>query len=86
MKCSVIIINYNYGQFICEAVESVISQTYEDIEIIVIDDGSTDNSLDNLYKYVEISKNFKVVVKNNGGQLSAFNYATKYVNGELIFF
>ena len=86
MKCSVIITNYNYGQFIGKAIESVINQTYKNIEIVVINDGSTDSSLETLYKYYKTTENLKLVNKKNEGQLSAFNYATKYVNGELIFF
>lgn len=46
MKASIIISNYNYGQFIKECVNSVLQQTYKNIEVIIIDDGSTDNSLE----------------------------------------
>ena len=43
---SILINNYNYGRFINEAIESALAQAYERIEIIVVDDGSTDNSLE----------------------------------------
>ncbi|NJM51943.1 MAG: glycosyltransferase [Blastocatellia bacterium] len=50
-KVSVIIPNYNYENFISATIESVLSQTYKNIEIIVIDDGSKDNSLEVLKKF-----------------------------------
>ena len=43
---SCIIPNYNYGNYVAEAIQSVLGQTYTHIEVIVVDDGSTDNSLD----------------------------------------
>ena len=45
MKITVYITNYNYGQFIKKAINSVLNQTEQDFEIILIDDGSTDNSV-----------------------------------------
>ncbi len=86
MKATVAINNFNYSNFIEECVDSVLNQTYKDIELLVIDDGSTDNSvelLENKYSNIE---NIKIIQKQNGGQLSTFNEATKYVNGDVIFF
>lgn len=48
---SVIIPNYNYAHYVCDAVDSVLRQDYDKIEIIVVDDGSTDNSVEILKKY-----------------------------------
>ncbi|MEW5858968.1 MAG: glycosyltransferase, partial [Cyanobacteriota bacterium] len=48
---SVIINNYNYGRFISEAIDSVLNQTYPHIEVIVVDDGSTDNSREVIASY-----------------------------------
>ncbi|OKH27674.1 glycosyltransferase family 2 protein [Chroogloeocystis siderophila] len=78
---SVIINNYNYGRFLSEAIDSVLNQTYPDIEIIVVDDGSTDNSPEVIARYQD-----KVipVLKQNGGQASAFNAGFKATHGEII--
>jgi len=86
MKVSIVINNYNYSDFIIECVNSVLEQTYKNIEIIIIDDGSTDNSMELLNKnYKDISL-IKIVSKKNGGQLSAFNEAQKYITGDIVFF
>ena len=86
MKVSVAINNYNYGKYIIECVESVLSQTYKNIEIIIVDDGSTDNSLELLYSYYANHQNIKIVAKQNGGQLSAFNEVLQHITGEIVFF
>ena len=44
MKASIVINNYNYARFLSQAIESALAQDHRDIEVIVIDDGSTDNS------------------------------------------
>jgi glycosyltransferase involved in cell wall biosynthesis len=78
---SIIINNYNYGPFISEAIDSALSQTYPHIEVIVVDDGSTDNS-------PEIITNYKdkiiPVLKENGGQASAFNAGFAASKGDII--
>ena len=80
---SVIITNYNYAEFISQAVESVLQQEYKNIEIIIVDDGSTDNSLEVLSKF---GNSIKVIKKKNGGVSSARNLGTKYSSGEYIAF
>ncbi len=80
---SIIINNYNYGKFLPEAIESALAQTYPNIEIIVVDDGSTDNSRDIIHSYQE---KIIPVLKENGGQASAFNAGFQASKGEIICF
>ncbi len=81
---SVIINNYNYGSFIYKCINSVIRQTYKKIEIIIVDDGSTDNSRDVINSFCD-SRIVKVF-KKNGGQASAFNAGFEVAKGEIIAF
>ena len=71
---SVLINNYNYAGYLEQAVESVIHQTYEDWELIIVDDGSKDCSAEIIKRYVEkYPKKIRGVFKENGGQASAVN-------------
>ncbi|OPX84716.1 MAG: putative glycosyltransferase EpsJ [Pelotomaculum sp. PtaB.Bin104] len=78
---SVIINNYNYGQFLKEAIDSALNQTYSNIEVIVVDDGSTDNSREIIAAYEE---RIIPVLQNNGGQASALNAGFAASKGGLI--
>jgi len=80
---SVIINNYNYGRFLREAIDSALNQTYPDIEVIVVDDGSTDNSYDVIDSYED---RITPVLKDNGGQASAFNAGFTVSRGEIVMF
>jgi glycosyltransferase involved in cell wall biosynthesis len=62
---SIIINNYNYGSFLKDAIESSLNQTYPDTEVIVVDDGSTDNSRQIISSYEGL---IIPVLKQNGGQ------------------
>lgn len=83
VNVSVIIPTYNYVEFICDSIESVINQTYKDFEIIVVDDGSTDNTSEVVKKYKDKISYF---YKENGGPSSARNYGIKNAKGEFICF
>lgn len=83
---SVLINNYNYGQFVSEAIDSVLQQTFQDFEIIIVDDGSTDNSLEIINPYTRIDKRVKLISKINGGQLSCFNTGFAACTGMYIYF
>ncbi len=74
-----LISNYNYSNFIGECIKSVLNQTIAFDQILIVDDGSTDNSLQIIDKYKQKNKCIDVLVKNNGGQLSTFNYAHKHI-------
>jgi glycosyltransferase involved in cell wall biosynthesis len=78
-----LICNYNYGRFLAEAVDSALSQTWENIEVIVVDDGSTDNSREVLARYGD---RIRVIQKENDGQASAFNVGIAAARGEIICF
>lgn len=80
---SVLIINYNYDKFIDEAVQSVLNQTFKDYEIVICDDGSSDNSRIKIEKYKNNS-NIKVVLQKNGGMASALNNCFQSSNGKYI--
>ncbi len=83
---SVVITNYNYEQFLPEAVESVLNQTYKNIEIIIVDDGSRDDSRNVIEKYADEYPNILPVFKENGGQASAYNAGVSKAGGDIICF
>ena len=80
---SVIIPTYNRSQYICEAIDGALEQTYKNIEIIVVDDGSTDSTKDVLTKY---GSNVKYIYQNNAGPSVARNSGIKQSKGELLAF
>jgi len=82
---SVIINNFNYGRFLGHAIESVLEQNYPKLEIIVVDDGSTDNSREVIKRY-ERTGRIVAVFKANGGQASALNAGFRGSRGEIIVF
>lgn len=82
-KVTVYITNYNYGRFLDQAVQSVLSQTMVDWELIIIDDGSTDGSLRLLDKYRENSR-IRVIEQENKGLTVANNIALRLSNGQYI--
>lgn len=84
MKYSVIIPLYNKEHFIASTIKSVLAQTYSDFEIIIIDDGSTDNSLAVAKTFCD--KRIKIIEKENGGVSSARNLGISIAKGEYISF
>lgn len=83
---SVIIPVYNVEEYLKECLESVVNQTYKNIEIITINDGSTDNSLNILKSYASKYKNIKIISQKNSGQSVARNVGINKANGKYIFF
>lgn len=87
MKTTCLINNYNYGKFILESVQSVLNQTVSFDEIIIVDDCSTDDSIDIIKNNFSDYPQIKLVLKpQNEGQLSAFNEGYLASTGDLIFF
>lgn len=84
-KVSVIVPVYGVERYIIKCINSIISQTFKDFEVIVINDGSLDNSI----KLIEENFNddrIKIYNKKNGGSASAKNYGVKKSTGEYLFF
>jgi len=82
-KISIIINNYNYARFLPDAIESALGQTYLNMELLVVDDGSTDDSRTIIQSY---EGRLKAIYKENGGQASAFNLGLLNSTGEIVIF
>ena len=80
---SIIINNFNYGCFLTEAIESALKQDYERVEVILVDDGSTDESRQIIADYGD---RLIPVFKENGGQASTFNAGFAASQGDIICF
>ncbi len=80
---SIVINNYNYGRFLEEAINSALNQTYPYTEVVVVDDGSTDNSRKLIANFGD---QVVSVLKENGGQASACNAGFVASRGEIIIF
>lgn len=83
---SVIIPAYNVSQYITKAIDSVLNQTYNAVEVIVIDDGSTDDTWDVIKQYEQISDRVKIYHQENSGVSSARNNALKRCNASWVMF
>ena len=86
---TVIIVNYNNAEFLNESLSSILEQNYSPIEIIVVDDKSTDNSIDVLKKYqnkIQVIKNKKKTKKRYYNQINSFYKGFLKSNGDYIFF
>ena len=86
-KISVIFPVYNVEKYVEEALDSIVNQTiFDDIEVVIVDDGSQDNSRFIITKYELDHENIKIVRKENGGLSSARNYGMDNSNGEYVHF
>ena len=79
----VVIDNFDYGRFLGAAIESALGQTYAHTRVTVVDDGSSDDSLDVARSYGD---RINVIAKSNGGQASALNAGFAATHGELVAF
>lgn len=86
VKISIIVPVYNVEKYIDKCLKSLVNQTLKDIEIIVVNDGSPDNSQKIIDKYAKKYSNVKSYIKKNGGISSTRNYGLKYAKGEYIAF
>lgn len=85
-KVSVIVPVYNVEKYVAKCLDSLLAQTLKEIEIIIVDDGSKDNSSEIIQRYAEKYPNIFVYRKENGGLSDARNYGMKYAKGEYIGF
>lgn len=85
-KISLIIPMFNSSEFIAGTIDSVIGQSQEDIELVLVDDESTDNTTEIVKWYCHRFKNVKLLTKENGGQGSARNAGLDYAHGRYITF
>lgn len=80
---SIIMVNYNHGDFIAEAIESVLNQSYKNWELIIVDDGSTDQSCDIIRKYTD-KRIRPIFLKENSHICVATNIGLNRVSGEYV--
>lgn len=85
-KFSIIIPVYNSEKYLKRCLDSVIAQSYNDFEIVCVDDGSTDKSYDILTRYKLKEPRLKVITQDNQGQGAARNKALETTRGEYIYF
>ena len=85
VKASVIVAVYNGAKTLTQTIESILSQTYDNFELLLIDDGSTDESRNLIEKYLE-DERVKYFKKQNGGVASARNFGIARATGEVIGF
>lgn len=86
MKISIIIPVYNSTKYLKECVESILNQTYKDVEVLLIDDGSTDDSSKICDQYAIEDARIRVVHKENGGTSDARNVGLTMAQGDYVTF
>jgi glycosyltransferase involved in cell wall biosynthesis len=83
MTIDIVVNNYNYGPYVRDAVDSALAQDHPSVNVVVVDDGSTDASRERLESYGD---EIDLVLKENGGQASAFNAGLRRCRGEAVIF
>jgi glycosyltransferase involved in cell wall biosynthesis len=83
---SVVVTNYNYREFVAEAVDGALAQARAPLEVIVVDDGSTDGSPDYLRERYGADARVKLLCGENGGQLAAFQRGLAAAGGDVVCF
>ncbi len=86
MKFSLIVPVYNVSKYILKCLKSIEKQSYKNYEVIIINDGSKDESEKIINKFIKNKNKFKCYKKENGGLSDARNYGLKYITGDYILF
>ena len=86
MKISIVMASYNYAPIIGEAIESVINQTYKDWELIIVDDGSADNSVEVIKKYLSDNRIKLYINEKNLGLAKTVRKGIQYSTSDWIAF
>ena len=85
-EVSVIIPIYNTEQYLAECLDSVVNQTLSDIEIICVDDGSPDRSIDILMEYAAKDDRIQIIRQENKGLPAARNAGLRVASGDYVYF
>ncbi len=83
MTAAVLISNYNYGRYVGGAIESALAQTYRDCKVVVVDDGSTDNSWEVIRSF---GPRIQAIRQDNGGQGAAYNTGWRHNDADFALF
>jgi glycosyltransferase involved in cell wall biosynthesis len=83
LRTSIIVSSYNYARYLRQAIDSALAQTAAEVEVIVVDDGSTDDSAQIIRSYGD---RIRAVFKPNGGQASAWNAGFASSRGQIVLF
>lgn len=86
MKFSIIVPVYNVEKYLENCILSILNQTYENFELIIVNDGSPDDSQKIIDKFAKKDKRIRSFVKENGGLSDARNYGVKYATGDYLLF
>lgn len=86
VKVSVIVPIYNVEEYINKCIDSILNQTFKEFELILVDDGSTDNSGNICDTYKSIDDRVRVIHKDNGGLSDARNFGIEAATGEFLYF
>lgn len=87
-QCSISVITptYNREDLISKAIDSILAQSFHDFEMIIVDDGSTDNTKSVIANYVSRDARIKYFLKENGGPSAARNYGIEQANGKWVIY
>lgn len=85
MRVSIVITCYNYGKFIEKCLDSVLAQTFKEYEVVIVNDGSTDDSEEKILRYTG-KENFRYIRQENSGQAVAKNTGIRNAHGEFVAF